>query len=82
MYRQVLIPTEQYNVIPVTIPREWYGKKVEIIVFPMEFVSQKNKKKDIMKYFGAWESDKGAEEIIAEIQDSRTSGKTRILEEL
>ena len=85
MYRQVLIPTEHYHIIPVTMPREWYGKKVEIIAFPMEFVSRKNKnstKKDITKYFGAWKSDKSAEEIIADIQNSRTSGKTRILEEI
>jgi hypothetical protein len=33
MYRQVFIPTEQNNVI--TMPREWYGKEVEVIVFPV-----------------------------------------------
>jgi len=85
MYRQIIIPTESNNVFPVTIPSEWYGKKVEITASPVENVSDENgenKKVDYMKYFGAWESDKSAEEIIAEIRSSRTSGKTRILEEL
>jgi len=34
-----------------------------------------------MKYFGAWKTDKSAEEIIADIYNSRTSEKTRILED-
>ena len=85
MYRQILTPTESNNVIPITIPREWYGKEVEIIAFPVKYVSKekkKSEKKDIMKYFGSWKTDRSAEEIIAEIRNSRTSGKTRFIEEL
>ena len=51
----------------------------------MKFVSRKNKnstKKDITQYFGAWKLDKSAEEIIADVQNSRTSGKTRVLKEI
>jgi len=84
MYRQILTPTEYNGIIPITIPHEWYGKKVEIIAFPVEYASEKskkNKKGDIAKYFGAWKTDKSAEEIIADIKNSRTSGKTRILED-
>ena len=85
MYRKIFIPTEHNNTVPFTIPPEWYGKKVELIAFPVEYVSKENKKPekaDIMKYFGAWKTDKSAEEIIADIRDSRTSGKTRFLEKL
>ncbi|MDR1746624.1 MAG: hypothetical protein LBR49_05065 [Tannerella sp.] len=35
MVRQVFIPTEGNNSIPFTIPREWYGKQVEFIAFPV-----------------------------------------------
>ncbi len=33
MYRQIFIPTMQNNCI--SIPPEWYGKKVEVIAFPV-----------------------------------------------
>ncbi|MDR2205390.1 MAG: hypothetical protein LBE36_04465 [Flavobacteriaceae bacterium] len=59
-----------------------YGKEIEFIVFPIEHEfeeSPKSEKTDIMKYFGAWKTDKSAAEIIADIRDSRTSGKTRNL---
>jgi hypothetical protein len=84
MYRKILIPTEHNNIIPVTIPREWYGQKVEIIAFPISAEETKESKREaqFMKLCGAWKSDKSAEEIISDIYDSRTSGKTRILEEL
>jgi hypothetical protein len=35
MYRQIFTPTEANNLIPVTIPKEWYGMNVEVIVFPV-----------------------------------------------
>jgi hypothetical protein len=82
MYRQILIPTEQNNVIPVTIPREWYGRQVEIIVFPISKEERETEKKDedeFMKLCGSWKSDRSAEEIIADIRSSRTWGKTRPL---
>ncbi|GHT59178.1 hypothetical protein AGMMS50239_05210 [Bacteroidia bacterium] len=84
MYRQIFTPTEHNHVVPVTIPKEWYGREVEIIVSPITITETKKETREerFMKLFGAWESDKSAEEIIAEIYNSRTSGKTRILEEL
>jgi len=37
MFRQVFIPTENNNRIPpVNIPLEWYGQKIEILVFPIK----------------------------------------------
>jgi len=37
MFRHVFIPTESNNIIPsVTIPQEWYGREVEVIVFPIK----------------------------------------------
>jgi len=35
MYRHVFTPTAANNLIPFTIPHEWYGKQVEFIVFPV-----------------------------------------------
>jgi hypothetical protein len=86
MYRQVFTPTERNSVIPsVKVPREWYGQEVEILVFPLNFDSANaaNKpKKDILQYFGMWKSNLSAETLVDEIYSSRTSGKTRVLEEL
>ena len=36
MYRTVFTPDETDNMIPVRVPREWYGRDVEIIVFPLD----------------------------------------------
>jgi hypothetical protein len=36
MYRTVFTPTETNNRIPFNIPREWYGKDIELIVFPLD----------------------------------------------
>jgi hypothetical protein len=50
MYRQIFIPNEQNSNIP--IPREWYGRKIEVIAFPVmedvtdESVANKRKKLD------------------------------------
>ena len=86
MFRQVFIPTESNSVLPpVNIPREWYGQEVEVIVFPIKYektTTIENKEDRLLKLCGAWQSEKSAEEIIANIYDSRTSGKTRILEKL
>ena len=35
MYRTVFTPTEQNNRIPFSVPREWYGCDIEVIVFPI-----------------------------------------------
>jgi hypothetical protein len=87
MYRQIFTPTENNSSIPpITIPREWYGKEVEMIVFPVttetESKIKKKKEEKLMELYGAWKSEKPAEEIIEEICSSRTSGKTRFLEKL
>jgi hypothetical protein len=39
MYRQVFTPTERNNTI--VMPREWYGKEIEIIAFPIMESSRK-----------------------------------------
>ena len=36
MYRSVFTPTESNNKISLSIPREWYGKNVEVIVFQLD----------------------------------------------
>jgi len=86
MYRHVFTPTEKNNVIPpVTIPREWYGQEVEIIIFPINHEEKNNiesKENKLLKLCGAWKSEKSAEEIIADLYSNRNSGKTRVLEEL
>ena len=85
MFRQVFTPTEGNNAIPaVPIPREWYGQEVEIIIFPISHEEKTNiesKDNRLLKLCGAWKSEKSAEEIIADIFNSRNSGKTRFLED-
>jgi hypothetical protein len=75
MYRQVFTPTEHNNIIPVTIPREWYGQEVEIIAFPLIATPIEKKKKisedDFMKLAGAWESDESAEDMVAGLRAAR-----------
>jgi len=36
MYRSVFTPTEKDDRISLRIPREWYGRDVEIIAFPVD----------------------------------------------
>ena len=36
MYRTVFTPTETDSTIPFSIPREWYGRDIEVIVFPLD----------------------------------------------
>jgi len=53
MYRTVFIPTESDNKIPLNIPREWYGKNIEVIVFPLDMpqtASRKTTEKDVYKF--------------------------------
>jgi len=46
MYRTVFTPTETDNRIPFNIPREWYGRNIEVIVFPVDTsTGRKNKRK-------------------------------------
>jgi hypothetical protein len=36
MYRTIFIPNETDNTIPLDIPREWYGRNIELILFPLD----------------------------------------------
>jgi len=48
MYRTVFTPTETDNIIPFNIPREWYGKDIEVIIFPLD-MSQTHLRKTVRK---------------------------------
>ena len=41
MYRTIFIPTEMDSMIPLNIPREWYGRNVELIAFPLDLPQTK-----------------------------------------
>ena len=41
MYRTIFTPTETDNMIPLDIPREWYGRDIEVIVFPFDMPQTK-----------------------------------------
>jgi len=74
MYRQIFIPNEQNNFIPLTIPNEWYGKLVEVIAFPIytSNVSHGKTDDDFFNLCGAWESELNAEEMISELKSARS----------
>jgi len=36
MYRTIFTPTETDNIVPFSVPREWYGRNIELIVFPLD----------------------------------------------
>jgi hypothetical protein len=36
MYRTIFTPTETNSMIPLNIPREWYGRNIELILFPVD----------------------------------------------
>jgi len=86
MFRQIFIPTKDNSTIPFfNIPHEWYENEVEIIVFPVKYIEKtkiESKEDKLSKLCGAWVSEKSAEDIIADIYNSRSSGNTRIIEEL
>jgi hypothetical protein len=71
MYRQIFIPTENNHTI--SIPREWYGKTVEIIAFPVTSSPEAEPISDeeFFKLSGSWESDQTAEEMVAELKAAR-----------
>jgi hypothetical protein len=73
MYRQIFTPSEQNNNVSVTIPREWYGRPVEIIAFPVSMPSNLSQQTDddFYKLYGAWESDQSAEDMVAELKSAR-----------
>ena len=50
MYRTVFTPTETDNMIPFSIPREWYGRNIELIVFPLD-MSQMQSRETATKNF-------------------------------
>ena len=52
MYRTIFTPTETNNGIPFSIPSEWYGRDIELILFPLDMPQtsfretvEKNKRK-------------------------------------
>jgi hypothetical protein len=47
MYRQVFTPTERNN--SVVMPREWYGKEIEVIAFPI-VESSRNAKHGVISF--------------------------------
>ena len=53
MYRTIFTPTETDNMIPFNIPCEWYGRDIEVIVFPLDMRQtqlQETAKNDVRKF--------------------------------
>ena len=53
MYRTIFTPTETNSMIPFSVPREWYGRNIELIVFPLDLpqtVSLETVKKSERKF--------------------------------
>jgi hypothetical protein len=82
MIRTVFTPNS--NVINFPIPDKYIGTKLELMLFPVEEVSEVNVERkeanDIDLSFGAWaDMDKSTEEICAEIRNSRIFRKRDIV---
>ena len=54
MLRQIIVPSKENSTI--TLPPEWYGKEVEIIIFPLE-TRQTKTRKILPHYIGLNMSD-------------------------
>jgi len=79
MYRQIFIPNEYNNYIPFTIPHEWYGQMVEVIVFPISIINkEENTDEDFYKLCGSWDSEQSAEEMASELKSSRNFNKLNL----
>ena len=53
MYRAVFTPTETDNMIPFSVPHEWYGRDIELIAFPIDSpqtLLRENAKKNERKF--------------------------------
>jgi len=53
MYRTVFTPTETNNRVPFSVPREWYGRDIELILFPLDLSQtlwQETVKKDERRF--------------------------------
>jgi hypothetical protein len=50
MLRQVLVPSKENSV--VALPMEWYGREVEVIVFPLETHQKSKTEKKLPHYIG------------------------------
>ena len=53
MYKTVFTSTESNDRIPFSIPREWYGRDVEVIILPLDIhqtLLQETAKKDERKF--------------------------------
>ncbi|MDR1864050.1 MAG: hypothetical protein LBR08_00580 [Bacteroidales bacterium] len=73
MYRKIFFPNEQNSHIPFTVPHEWYGKAVEVIAFPISSSDEKPQPSDddFYKLCGAWDDDRSAEEMLADLKAAR-----------
>jgi len=49
MLRQIMVPSKENSTI--ALPTEWYGREVEIIVFPLE-THQQSTRKELPHYIG------------------------------
>jgi len=49
MLRQIMVPSRENS--SIALPTEWYGREVEIIVFPLE-THQPNVSKELPHYIG------------------------------
>jgi hypothetical protein len=61
-----------------------YAKKKALVDYLVKSLEKErqSKEKELYRLYGAWKSDKSAEEIIDEIQISRNSGNTRVIANL
>ncbi|KAA6301813.1 MAG: hypothetical protein EZS26_001976 [Candidatus Ordinivivax streblomastigis] len=70
------------NAFAILLDNLNYAEKKTLADYLFQSIEKEQsiKEQDFYSLYGAWKSDSSAEEIIAEIKNSRRSGKTRIIE--
>ena len=79
MYRTVFTPTEADNMIPFNIPREWYGRDIEVILFPLDTSKTQYPEQVILKPDDNLQNAITAEELLKRVhEDIHNKFTTRI----
>lgn len=83
MLRKIIVPKKNHYTID--IPREYFNRQIEILIFPHDLEDESDQEKQtdadsrvFWESFGSWQDERTAEKIIEDIYSSRTSIKQNV----